>query len=277
MRTHLFMSGEFRVTMPVVFERESWQHTMSARRLVEEDGKLRRTGTHEDLKGVVYYANAEDDAIEEHNLRLLAELGTPCWPPPSTLLGMLDRHEVMARCVARRMVDHRVLTLRPWEAAAIDIPYPYVVKTGNAHSGQGKHLVTRPEEIPPWEGWATVEPFFEGESWRVLLVGDTAFGIHMTNDSSWIKNSPGAETELVVGIDGPMVEHAKRVRDLFELEVAGVDYVVGKDGTFHFLEINQFPGVDVGDEATPVIAAFLRAKMDEVERAAGRRARASGR
>lgn len=257
MRPFIFLSGEFSVTQPAVFHRDLWSHTTIAKRLIYDDC-LHRDGIHEDIKGLIYYARTTDFEIEVHNLNLIERLDTPCWPQVHILQAMSDRHAVLQQCVELGLVTHHVC----FSDKPVDFPFPYVIKVGQEHCGIGKYLVREPSEIPQWEGIATIEPFFQGTSVRVLLIGGTHFGISIKNTKSWIANSEGAEVEIFDPPDS-LVAHARRVATIFGLEIAGVDYIM--DDRPHFLEINQFPGLNVSDEAVACARAFLDAKMEEVE------------
>lgn len=262
-RNFLFLSGEFRVTMPAVFKTDNWVHTQSASRLVIDNKILRRKNQFsERLKGVIYYADAENKSIEVDNLTLLNNNSISCWPSPAALLNMTDRHEVMKQCIDNNIVSHNVIQITYDQIDEIQ-NYPAVVKTGFSHRGLGKFLVNSKNEIEPWEGIATVEPFFKGDSIRILILGEKEFGIKITNSNSWIANSPGAETSRFTPSQ-ELINHARKTADLFELDAAGVDYILnGND--FHFLEINQFPGLDVDDEIAEYAKDFLGKKMAYVE------------
>ncbi len=264
-----FLAGEFRVTQPLVFLRphDRWWHTMTSKLLSRDDetGRFHRPGL-PPLRGFIYYARAEDISCEEQNLLLLHAWDVPCWPNPSNLAAMTDRHEVMLTCVLKRFVDHVVMFATDDAAQPPNLPYPYVMKVGQAHSGEGKILVRGPEDVPSsWEGTATCEPFFEGRSARILLIGNDAYGIWTDNPNSWIKNSAGAETSPWPNPPASLVQHARGVADYWSLDVAGIDYIIGANGTAHFLELNQFPGLDVTDEIVDVARKFLGARMDDVE------------
>lgn len=262
-RSCLFMAGEFRVSMPAVFARDRWQHTMVAKPLLlNADMTLRRQGSTESFKGVMYFASVDNDEIKHHNLTLLKSLNIPCWPDPGVLLELTDRHAVMKRCIEAGLVSHQVQQV--FHQSEIAIEPPYVVKTGNLHQGQGKYLIANKNDRLTWSGLATVEPFFKGESCRVLFVGDSVFCMHFFNPLSWIKNSAGADV-LVGTLPQEIIDHARKARDLFGLEVCGVDYVVS-DKEFHFLEYNQFPGLDASDEIAQVAKTLFLSKMDEVEK-----------
>lgn len=257
------MSGEFRVSQHAVFMRDHWGHTMSARRLMRDALGVRRAGVVESIRGVVYYARADDVRVEHDNLDFILADGLPCVPDPSVLRRMSDRHAVLAECVHAGLVPHPVL-----QGLAADrprLPFPFVLKTGQEHRGEGKHLCRSEEDVPPWDGVATLEPFFEGQSVRVLLIGELAFGIRFDNPDNWVKNQAGADV-FPWEIPPEVESHARSVRALFGLDIAGMDYVVGDDG-FHFLEANQFPGVDFSDETAAAARAVFGAWMDRVEAA----------
>ena len=268
-RDYLFMSGEYEVSMPAVFSMSSWMHTMIAKKLEISSGSLRRKGIDESLKGVVFFHDSENISIGTDNLNLLADNEIPCWPNPRTLLAMEDRHRVMNECVDRGFVTHDVEFVE--NSYDISLNYPYVVKVGQEHRGQGKYLVKNSYDeaaLEKWNGVATVEPFFEGCSFRVLIVGSRSWGVWYDNPDSWIKNSCGASIvnthEFTEEERSSVERHARSVASSFGLDVAGVDYIVNKD-SFNFLEINQFPGLNVCDDAVKHAKLYLIERMKEVE------------
>jgi glutathione synthase/RimK-type ligase-like ATP-grasp enzyme len=266
-RPFLFLAGEFEVSMRPVFLSDMWSHTMSSRELVRsEDGRIQRKGIDEDLKGVVYYNRAEDYELEIKNLDFIVENNVPCWPNPKILRAMSDRHETLRKCVEAGLVDHQVSF--PTHAGDIEGPFPCVLKMGQGHRGQDKFLIRSSQDIPVLNDSATVEPFFRGDSVRILIIGARQWLIEYENPDSWIKNSAGAHSRLLseVFLDDPLVVHARRCHDLFGLQVSGVDYVVDWDGCPHFLEINQFPGLNVDDEVVKYAQDFFVQRMKEVEK-----------
>lgn len=284
-KNHIFMSGEFKVSMKLVFSTLNWSHTMSANRLVLTKGGFRRSNVSEVLKGVIYYHRTEDYDIELDNLNFLISNNFPCWPDPKQLLSMSDRHKVLKDCVDSGSVNHPVFqgtygdyirnnehydlrisdkTTYP-DLRRPKIPFPFVLKTGQEHRGEGKFLIEKEEDVPKWEEIASIEPFFIGQSCRVLFIGEKYFVIKYDNPNSWIKNSAGADVEIWEDYPKELSEHAKLVRDQFDLEITGIDYVVGTDG-IHFLEINQFPGLDISDESVEVARHLFKQKMDLVEK-----------
>ncbi|MEI7895317.1 MAG: hypothetical protein WCI05_19630 [Myxococcales bacterium] len=258
----LFFTGEPATTLPLLKGRPTWAPVVSTMTFDVTGGRLhRRRSTTEGFHGVVYFADARDKDVERHNLRTMATHAIPCWPNPVALLAASGRHDAIDRCVAEGLIDHRVVqsqfTSRP------PLAFPYVLKVGEEHRGEGKYLIRAAEDIPRWEGIATMEPFFEGESVRVLLVGDRAFGVKVLNDHSWIKNSMGASFEPWEP-DEAMVKHARRAAALFGLEIVGVDYVVDAAG-FHFIELNPFPRLGMSRESASAAREVLRRAMDDIE------------
>ena len=268
-RPYLFMSGEFQASMPTVFLRDAWQHTMTPKRLLIDNGVLHRENIIEDLKGIIFYADVDNKDIEIQNLRLLHDNSILCLPLSNTLLNMVDRHEVLLQCSILGFVDHPIIQARFEEKPSL--PLPFVLKIGTSHRGEGKFLITKEFDMPEWKGIATIEPFFEGDSIRVLLIKDfvignfKAFGIKLKNDNSWIKNSSGADIEFLEDIPQNLLDHAIAVTKAFELDIAGVDYILNKHG-FHFLEINQFPGVGASDEIIETAKKLFNVWMILIER-----------
>jgi hypothetical protein len=260
----LFFTGEPAVTLPLLKGRPAWAPVLSALTFEVTAGRLHRRGSAaDDYHGCVYFADVRDKDIERHNLGVLSRSGIPCWPSPSALLALSDPHAALARCVGAGLVGHPVVQAR-WTKEP-PLPFPYVLKVGEEHRGEGKFLIRSAADISRWEGVATMEPFFDGESVRVLLVGDEAFGVRIRNEGSWIKNSAGASVEPWAP-DPALVAHARRAMQLFGLDIAGIDYVIDQGGP-HFIEINPFPRVGLSPESATAARAFFARRMDEIEAA----------
>ncbi len=264
---YLFFTGEPAVTLPLLKPRPAWTPVLSALSFDATAGRLhRRRSASDDYRGCVYFADVRDKDIERHNLGVFARSGWPCWPDPAALLGISDPHAALARCVAAGLVDHPVVQAC-W-APAPPLAFPYVLKVGDEHRGEGKFLIKSARDIERWEGIATMEPFFDGESVRVLLVGDEAFGARVRNENSWIKNTAGASVEPW-SPPPRLVDHARRAMRLFGLQIAGVDYVIDARGP-HLLEVNPFPRLGLSPESAAVARDFFTRQMDAIEASAGR-------
>ncbi|MFT3774427.1 MAG: hypothetical protein QM820_54400 [Minicystis sp.] len=262
----LFLTGEPATTLPLLKRRPAWAPVLSAITFDVTAGHLRRRrSTTDDFRGCVYFADVRDKDIERHNLGVLAGSTLPCWPDPTALLALSDRHAAMARCVSAGLVDHPVVQAR-WTGEPL-LPFPYVLKIGDDHRGEGKHLIRSAADIVRWDGIATMEPFFDGESVRVLLLGDRAFGARIRNEGTWIKNAVGASFEPW-DPDPAIVAHARRAMGLFGLEIAGVDYVIDGVGP-RFIELNPFPRVGISKESAEVAREIFARRMDAIEAASG--------
>lgn len=288
-RNFLFIAGEYRVTMKAVFSMEKWTHTMSASRLALTDGRLHRECCpNERIEGIIYYARAEDYSVEEHNLRVVREWtrvtpygGYLVWPDIDALVSMSDRHWCKRNLADRGLVTHATTpTYAPLEKDMLE--YPFVVKTGQSHRGIGKHLIACESHLDSFNAefgashdLCTVEPFFTGKSVRVLIIDEHAWLIEYDNISTWIKNSAGADiasvTDLTTTAGGgtvlnaSLLSHAWNVKMVCRLDIVGIDYIVSPDGTFHLLEANQFPGLDVSDDVAERAREFLIRKMGTLQ------------
>jgi hypothetical protein len=267
-RSFIFFAGEFRITLPIVFSNENWQHSMMAKTLeLNPNGTFKRTKFSENLLGCIYYANVENETLRRQNFNFLIENNIPCWPNPKLLLEYDDRHLCLKKCIDAGLVKHSVL--QTTYNKDIDFPTPFVLKTGNSHQGQNKFLINYIKELQPFEGIATIEPFFEGISCRVLWVGDVFYKLRFDNNENWIKNAVGAELDFYPTMPNAVIEHSKKVKDLFGLEICGIDYIVDeKKDDFHFLEYNYFPGLGLPiEESDKYIDDFFKMKMLSIEEA----------
>lgn len=294
-----FLSGEWKVSMPLVFSTKNWQHSCTAERLLMKNGAVfRERQPRNSVKGLILYADLDDKNLERTNALTVINSRVPCWPNPGTLLRMIDRHSVLAECASSDFwhfhhghntlqLDMDDLMSRTSGDELVDavhelivqgghengVRYPAVLKVGNLHRGEGKRLVRSRDEFQrlfstePMKGVVTIEPFFEGSrSVRILKIGDRSFGIEVTNESSWIKNSAGADVHEFDFRTVPFIhDHAMMVAEHFNLDVAGIDYVIDQAGQFRFLECNHVPGWTGFDEVLDASRTFLRTKMTEIE------------
>ena len=275
MRPFLFLAGEYKVTMPIVFEREHWGHSMTPVPFHYTNNKIHRYNKEENLEGVLLYASIYNDSLKYKILNFLKESNLPCWPEPNKIIEYSDRQSLLKFCYDNGFIDHDIEFVDENSILELEFPYPYVLKTGNLHQGQGKYLISSMNDIEnlKFEGIASVEPYVEGISCRVLLIEDDAFGIQFDNSKSWIKNSAGAEVTIWNSIPKNLEYHARLVQKVLNLEIVGVDYILKENPTglypdFAFLEANMFPGVNSSDQIAERAKTFFKQKMDEIERKA---------
>ena len=282
-RPFLFLSGEYKVSLPIVYSKSNWQHSMSANYL-DFDATLHRRNRNEDIKGIMLYADMDNKEIEKHNLHSIIEFNVPCYPDPFLLLEYLDRHKLHKTILSEIKGSDNDPELYNYAESYKNLPDlineklengPLVLKTGLCHRGENKYLLKSIEDfnqVQPFEGLFTLGPFYKGDSVRVLFIEDKVFVIEVQNDDSWIKNTAGANIILrnELDYDSRLIDHAKKVKDYLYLDIVGIDYIVNKqDNKMYFLEANYFPDLNVSDKAVEVAKTFFLKKMDEIENSKG--------
>lgn len=270
MKPLVFMSGQL-TTVATLAVTENWGFTTVSRKAFDEGESFSLENLSNKWRGGIYYASDPDADIVKNNLEVLSNF--PCWPDPKKLIRMIDRHEVAKECFRNGFYGSDPCEVSTWEKYVEKSPTAIVdtvVKTGNEHSGTGKFLYRAGIDFIEWEGLATIQPFFVGRSIRILHIDSAMFFIETINESSWIKNAPGGENIKCNAKDVPegMMDHSFKVRDHFGLDVCGNDYIVCDDGSFHFLEVNQFPGL--GDDFLGDIPRlFFLERMRSLEKIVG--------
>lgn len=146
-----------------------------------------------------------------------------------------------------------------------------VGKQGDNHCGDGKFLI-RPTDLPftPKEN-TLIEPFIEGESYRVLVLGDRIWVIHYQS-RDWRKNVDSTQTvidaqywdRVICKAVAKYTSDAKRLG----LPVVGFDFIhTGDEGIA--IELNCYPGIPESfkglfiKEACDFVERSLREKNEE--------------
>jgi hypothetical protein len=193
-------------------------------------------------RGVVYYGYF-DDACDAR--RALALGATPTFPDVRATLPLDER--AMALLLALRADESESRRGFVPRGVELTVKREQVLKWGNRHCGDDKARVVGPIAV---ENSGVVEPFVEGRSERILVVGDHAW--HLRYESAdWRKNVRATVTRI--DADQELVDRARRTTQRLGLAVSGVDYVVGTEGTT-LLEVNAYPGFDDVPDAA---AAFV--------------------
>lgn len=134
-----------------------------------------------------------------------------------------------------------------------------VFKWGDAHCGHNK---ARGTVVPAHS--STVEPFIEGLSERILVVGTKAWHLRY-HSTDWRKNV-GGTVEEVVPADWPLISRTLVITQNLGLAVAGVDYVRPLNGAPPvLLEVNAYPELSQGQGAIEAFAALARAWEAEID------------
>lgn len=113
-----------------------------------------------------------------------------------------------------------------------------VAKWGNWHCGENKERFSA-----HWSGEssAIVEPFYEGQAVRVVIIGDQYWQIGLKGND-WLKSIHHTKADFM-DVDVELLEDTRRVKAGFGLEIIANDYIVGNDGRKHLLEVNHIPNV----------------------------------
>lgn len=209
-----------------------------------------------DVNGVIYYSYFE--GVEKERLTL-ALSSTPTFPSIratqpldnklAALVSALNADPQGSEAPNRHIVRWDLL-YRFLSASEINVLGQHrdcVVKWGNAHCGEGKRRVAELlADLPLIGDYAVngpiyIEPFIQGESIRILIVGERAWQLHYTS-TDWRKNVRSKVT--VVEIDQKLLARTKQITTSLGLVVAGVDYIVPDKGAPVLLEVNAYPGLD---------------------------------
>lgn len=181
----------------------------------------------------------------------LAVSNTPTFPNVRRTLPWDDK---MLSVVMVQEVDEKTVPRGYLPPTASGYPEPSwdrntVLKWGNSHCGENKILLR--DGIEPLIVEATLnsllsEPFVDGESHRILIVGDHTSQL-VYDAVDWRKNVNGKITKLRT-VDPDLSERTHKITGHYGLAIAGVDYVIGRMGTM-LLEVNTYPSLDEDDEA----------------------------
>jgi hypothetical protein len=183
---------------------------------------------------VVFHGIFEDDF---DFLTALALWGGPCLPDAA---GMMDLRLRLPGLVRALRVSR--FNTMPRSFAGPGVPFDAagetVAKWGNWHCGENKERFAG-----RWEATeATVfEDFVTGDAVRVVLVGQQAWQIRLAGEG-W-KKSIHPDDAAYMPLDPDLLDDARRLQAHFRLDVVGIDYMVGADGTQHLLEVNHIPNV----------------------------------
>lgn len=197
------------------------------------------------IDSMIFYGIYEDDF---DLITLLALWGGPCYPNPNGMMNLRLKHQALVRSLAMSqfagMKRSMSINHDSWST-----DQELVAKWGNWHCGDNKHRFTGQWLAPE----ATVfEPFVEGKAMRIMLIGEQHWQVELAGDT-WLKSIHGDGAQLVE-VDQELLEDAKRLKDHFEMEMLGIDYMVSSEGEKYLLEVNHIPSVSAFDEFN---AAFL--------------------
>lgn len=182
---------------------------------------------------VVYHAIFEDDF---DLITGLAIWGGPSYP---NAMGMQDCR-LKLPCLARALKHSRFNSPRGFASPHTEVPAEQmtVAKWGNWHCGENKERFTG-----TWssEHPAVIEPFFEGEAVRIVIIGERSWQIRLEGED-WLKSIHSEKADFME-IDPELLEDGRSLQQAFGLQMIGVDYIAGPNGQHHLLEVNHIPNV----------------------------------
>ncbi len=206
-------------------------------------------------RGVVFYGYFDDAGPARRALALGA---TPTLPDVRATLPLDER--AMALMLAARADEPGPGRGFVPRGTPLKVDREHVVKWGNRHCGEDKERVTGSVEMA---SDAVIEPFVEGRSVRVLIVGERAWQLHYES-ADWRKNVRATVT--TVEEDARLVARARRTTEKLGLAIAGVDYIVNEEGAV-LLEVNAYPGFEDMPEARDAFVEMAASWWDGLTKA----------
>lgn len=226
----------------------------SVPKVVVSDGQLfveSRSGAH-----MLAVSHVVFHGIFEHDLDLIAALalwGGPCLPNAAVMMDC----RLKLPCLVRALKYSRFAAPRRGFASAgatFFAEREHVAKWGNWHCGENKARFTGLREC---DEASIVEPFLQGDSVRVVVLGDQAWQVRLSGPE-WLKSIHDPRAALMP-LDPELLADTRAVAGAIGLELAANDYLIAESGTKHLLELNHIPNVTRFPE---IRAAYL----DYVER-----------
>jgi hypothetical protein len=194
---------------------------------------------------VVYHGIFDDDF---DFLEALALWGGPCLPGSVGLMRCRKRVPCLVQSlqVTRYGAGGRGYL---FPGQSVRASRTTVAKWGNRHCGENKERFDG--SFTAAEPTA-LEPFFEGQAVRIVVMEERAWQIRLEGDD-WLK-SIHHPTAAFMPIDPGLLADARALAGHFGLEMVGVDYIARPDGDHRLLEVNHIPNVTVFPE---IREAFL--------------------
>lgn len=194
--------------------------------------------------------------------------GVPCFNSASVLSKGYDRLSmlnVMKECNLPLIPFNLVTTST--QLKNIEISFPFVVKAGNYHGGFGKVLVDSEEK---WqdikdllfisEDYIAVEPFIDYErDIRYLAVGDKIWA--MARKGKFWKANVQTTDYILIEQEDSLIKQTKHLQQYLKADIIAVDILEEKNGTRHFAEYNDIPGLSgFPDEAKLELVKLISQK-----------------
>ena len=182
---------------------------------------------------VVYYGIYDNDF---DFITGLALWNGDCFPNAAAMMDC----RLKIPCLVKAMKYSRFSAPRGFISAGseIEVSQDTVAKWGNWHCGENKHRFSG-----YWasQNTATLEPFYDGDAVRIMIVGNKAWQIKLEGDT-WLK-SIHPETACFMPIDRDLYDDTKHIKSALNMDMIGNDYILGTDGKNYLLEVNHIPNI----------------------------------
>lgn len=197
---------------------------------------------------VVYHGIYADDFDFLCGLSLW---GGECFPNPYAMMNC----RLKLPCLVRALRVSNFGSQRGYisQNTTLETSKVKVAKWGNWHCGENKERFTG-----DWESQhsSILEPFFEGEAVRIILIGEQAWQIRLEGED-WLKSIHSEKADFME-IDEELLADTQQIREALEMNLIANDYIVGQDGTKHLLEVNHIPNVTRFEVLRKAYLAFVK-------------------
>jgi hypothetical protein len=160
----------------------------------------------------------------------------PCYPNAHAMMNCRLKLPCLARALKFSKFNSSRGLISP--QTSINVKQLTVAKWGNWHCGENKAKFDQGWESPEA---AIIEPFFEGESVRIVSIGSTNLQIKLEGQD-WLK-SIHDDKAAFMDIDQELLEDTLNIKKAFGMSMIANDYIVGNDGKRHLLEVNHIPNI----------------------------------
>lgn len=172
-------------------------------------------------------------------ITLLALWNGPCLPNAKGMMDLRQRIPGLVRAlsVSKFSGIKRGMIIGEEEYFAES---EVVAKWGIWHCGEDKNKFAG-----NWKSQETsvIEEFISGEAVRIMIMGDQYWQIKLTGDN-WLK-SIHHEDSKEMQLDDELLSDSQNIAKHFNLQMVGVDYMIGSNGKRYLLEVNHIPNVTV--------------------------------
>ena len=225
------------------------------------DGELQLQSGEEDLRrfDAVLVRSMPPGSLEQVIFRMnalaqLADVGVRVVNSPRSIEVAVDKYLTTAKLQAAGLLVPRTATCQTWEQAmesfaALD--GDVVVKP--LFGGEGRGITRVNDEAIAQRVFKTLEQIgaviylqefieHEGSDLRVMLIGDRTLGMRRRHPADWRTNiSLGGKAERLEVTD-ELTQLARSASKAIGTEIAGIDFLPGKDGELYVIEVNAVPG-----------------------------------